>query len=126
MKTYVALALTALAALLATACGPAQPAAANKDVSPAQEVTVTGTDMAFSPTTIEVQAGQPVKLTLKNSGAIEHNWQAKVGNETVLVQARPGQSASKTFTPRETGSYPFICSIVGHEMAGMRGTLVVK
>ena len=126
MKTLCALALIAAVALFTTACGSAQPAAASKDTAqPAQEITVVGVDMAFQPTTVEVKAGQPVKVTLKNQGVMEQNWQDKLANETVTVQARPGQSASKTFTPREAGTYEVICSIPGHEQAGMVGTLVV-
>ena len=129
MKTLLALALIALLALLTSGCGSVQPAAAAKDAAqsgPAQEVTLTATEMAFSPATIEVATGQPIKMTLKNSGVIEHNWQAKLGNETVLVTARAGQSASKTFNAPPAGTYTFICSLAGHEQAGMKGTLIVK
>lgn len=126
MRTVLALAMTAMLALTTTACGSAQPAAARDAGQPAQEVTVAGVDMAFQPTTVEVKAGQPVKLTFKNTGVMEHNWQVKIGNETVTVQARPGQSASKTFTPREPGTYKVICGIPGHEQAGMVGTLIVN
>lgn len=126
MKMLFALVLAGSLALFSTACGSAQPAAASKDSGqPAQEITVVGVDMAFQPTAVEAKAGQPVKLTLKNQGVMEHNWQVKLGNETIVVLARPGQSASKTFTPREAGTYKVICSIPGHEQAGMVGTLVV-
>jgi azurin len=39
----------------------------------------------------------------------------------------PKQAGEVTFTaPAKAGTYPFICSFPGHEMAGMRGELVVK
>ena len=130
MRPSLTLALIAVLALLTTACGSAQPAAAARGSAPvakgaAQDVTVTATEMAFSPATVEVPAGQPVRLTLKNNGAVEHNWQAQVGTETILVTARPRQSASTTFTPQTPGTYKVICSVPGHEQAGMVGTLIV-
>lgn len=126
MRTFLALGFAATLAVSTSACGSAQSAAAANGTSVAQEVTVVGTEMAFTPSTIEVQAGRPVKLTLRNNGAVEHNWQAKIGNETVLVTARPQQSANKTFTPTTPGTYEFICSVPGHDMAGMKGTLIVR
>ncbi len=38
-----------------------------------------------------------------------------------------GQVVDVTFTvPKETGSYPYLCSFAGHFLVGMKGTLVVK
>jgi len=131
MKPSFPLALIAVLALLTTACGSAQPAAAAKGAAlgatgAAQDVTVTATEMAFSPATVEVTAGQPVRLTLRNNGAVEHSWQAQVGAETILVAAQPRQSSSTTFTPQTPGTYKVICSVPGHEQAGMISTLIVK
>ena len=131
MRPSLTLALIAVLALLTTACGSTQPAAAAKGSAPvatgtAQEVTVTATEMVFSPSTVEVTAGQPVRLTLRNNGVVEHNWQTQIGAEAVVVTARPRQSASTTFTPQTPGTYKVICSVPGHEQAGMVGTLTVK
>ena len=128
MKTLLALTLTVSVAVLTTGCGSTQPAAASGAAAKvaARELTITMTDFAFSPATVELTAGEPVKLTVKNNGVIEHNWQVKIGDELIRVDARGGQSASKTFTPRLAGTYPVICSVAGHEQAGMRGTVVVK
>jgi len=82
--------------------------------------------MAFSPATIEVTAGQPVKLILMNDGAAPHNWQAELGREKLLVIAQPRQSASTSFTPQSPGTYRVVCTIPGHAEAGMVGTLAVK
>jgi uncharacterized cupredoxin-like copper-binding protein len=126
------LALTLIGGLvwLTTACGPAQPVAAKRATPeatrPTQDVTVVATEMAFTPATFELTAGQPVKLTLKNDGAVPHNWQAELGSEKILVIAQPGQSASTTFTPRVPGTYRTLCTIPGHAQAGMVGTLIVK
>ena len=96
--------------LLGIACAPAQPAAAAKS----------------GPGPKEVAVGQPVKLTLKNNGVVEHNWRAQVGSDAPMVTARPKQSASTTFTPQTAGTFKFVCTMPGHEQSGMVGTLVVK
>jgi plastocyanin len=112
--------------LLGTACAPAQPAAAAKAGSTPKEIIVTATEMAFSPTSLEVAVGQPVKLTLKNNGVVEHNLKAQIGSDALMVTAQPKQSASTTFTPQTPGTYKFVCTVLGHEAAGMVGTVVVK
>jgi len=140
MKTVSLLMLLAALSLMAAACAPppppgvakttgAGPAVAQAPVqaaAPAQAITITATEMAFSPTSLEVKAGQPVTLTLRNNGVVEHNWQGKIGDETILVTAQPKQSASKTFTPQTAGTYKIVCTVPGHEQAGMVATLVVK
>jgi len=128
--TLFALTLISGVVWLTSACGPAQPAAAKRTTpeatGPAQEVSVVATEMAFRPATIEVTAGQPVKLTLKNDGVAPHNWQAELGREKILVIAQPRQSASTSFTPQSPGTYRVLCTIPGHAEAGMVGTLIVK
>jgi uncharacterized cupredoxin-like copper-binding protein len=131
MKPLLIMMLMAILALVTTACGRAQPAAAARGpastaVSAPKEVTVTATEMAFTPAKIELASGQPVKLTLKNNGMTEHTWQVQLGTETIVVSAQPRQSASTTFTPAAPGTYRFVCNIPGHEPAGMVGTLVVS
>ena len=141
MKTLALLAFLGACTLLAAGCAPppppagvarttgAGPAVVQAPVpaqTTAQAITITATEMAFSPGSLEVKAGQPVTLTVRNNGVVEHNWQANIGNETVLITAQPKQSASKTFTPQTPGTYKVICSVPGHEQAGMVATLVVK
>jgi plastocyanin len=126
MRAFPILTLLAALALLTTACGAARPAAADKSDRAPREVTVTATEMAFSPAAIEATAGQPVKLTFRNNGMVEHNWRGQVDGETILVTAQPLQSASKTFTPRTPGTYKIVCSVPGHEQAGMVATLTVR
>ena len=122
-------------ALAATACAPTPSASAARDAGSAaqgmnqatgQAVTVTLTDMEFSPALVAVKAGTPVKIVAANKGVLDHNWQVRIGTETIQIDARPGQTATKTFTPVTPGTYTVVCTVPGHEQAGMRGTLVVE
>ena len=97
---------------------PSSSAAINK-------ITVLGTEYAFSPSTITVKVGQPVQITFKNNGTFPHNLtiaDLNVGTKTIT----PGQEDTITFTPTKAGSFPFICTVLGHADKGMKGTLIVQ
>jgi uncharacterized cupredoxin-like copper-binding protein len=104
-------------------------------------------EFTFSPANLEVTAGQPVKLTLRNTGTLEHDFsvaelpmegEAEVSGgmdhdmddataepELHVATAAKG-SATLEFTPTKPGTYEFWCTVPGHKAAGMTGTLVVK
>ena len=132
MKRIVGAVLLGALALTAVACAPAPSASAAKDAAqgtsqaPGQAVTVTMTDMQFSPATVRAKAGTPVNVTGANKGVLEHNWHVKLGDQTIQVDARPGQTSARTFTPAAPGTYKVVCTIAGHEQAGMTGTLIVE
>lgn len=130
MKRTCEVATLAVVALLTTACGTVGPAVARetaaKAASAGQAVTVTMTDVQFSPATVTVKTGTPVAVTATNKGMLEHNWVAKIGSETIQLDARPGQTSTKTFTPSMPGTYGIVCTVPGHEQAGMTGTLVAE
>jgi uncharacterized cupredoxin-like copper-binding protein len=100
------------------------PGASTQDV---QEVTIASSDaMRFTPSALTVEAGRPVRLTLRNEGQIDHDFTLSQGvPRPIKVEAKPGQSASVTFTIARPGTYQFICSKPGHAAAGMRGTITV-
>jgi uncharacterized cupredoxin-like copper-binding protein len=109
-------------------------------------LTVEAQEFQFSPATVEVVAGQPVKLAFKNTGTVEHDFSVmemamegaahEEGAEhdmagmpdlpALHVAAMAGQSGSLEFTPAGPGTYEFFCSVPGHKRAGMVGTLVVR
>jgi len=137
-RTLLVLALTL--ALVLAACGGGQPTV--------KEITLDAEDIKYGTTTLEVAAGQPVKLTLKNVGALDHDFniaEIPVANlaeqsggmaghdmggiteaPAVHVATTPGASATIEFTPTKPGAYEFFCATAGHKEAGMIGTLVVK
>lgn len=112
----------------------------------ATEVTVEATDFAYNPVTITVPSGQPVTLTLKNMGAVEHDFvvdninvsdveasdsgpaehhQMEQAEYDLHFFAKAGESAVLRFTPLQPGTYEIFCSIAGHKEAGMIGELIV-
>lgn len=126
-----------LLSMLLAACGVS---------SPATEITVTMTEFGFEPNTINVTAGEPVKLTLVNNGAVEHDFAVEViPVENVSTEGMdmdhmsgdhaefdlhtatgPGETNVLKFTPTAPGTYKIICSVPGHLEAGMTGELIVK
>ena len=113
----------------------------------ATEITVDATDFAYNPVSVTVPAGQPVTLTLKNTGAVEHDFVVDKINVTDVEAsdtgpaahhqmgdapeydlhffARAGDTAVLNFTALEPGTYEVFCSIEGHKEAGMIGQLIV-
>jgi uncharacterized cupredoxin-like copper-binding protein len=134
-----------LAAAL-VACGGSEEVA-EPNVDAHQEVTVEAVDLAFTPITVEVPAGQPVKLTLQNNGALEHDFSVMEievegvheeagehdeGSEHTMtvdpelhVAAAAGTAGTVEFTAGHPGTYEFFCSVPGHKEAGMVGRLIV-
>ena len=133
----------ALELVATTASTGGQPIA----VAPAA-VTITARDLAFEPTTLELQAEQLVTVTFVNTGAIEHDWQVPgvtVADLTVVEppadldpahadRAGQAQPIRRRRRRRAVGgpvhrpgrrSYEFICAVPGHAQAGMKGTLTV-
>jgi uncharacterized cupredoxin-like copper-binding protein len=112
------------------------------------EVTLLASEFNFEPAVIEVTAGTPVRLTLQNTGTLEHDFSVveipmvqsavastpMAGHDMGGMQAVPqlhvaaaiGQRATVEFTPTKAGSYDFFCTVPGHKEAGMAGVLVVS
>lgn len=73
MKNLAVILLIGLVMTLAACGGAAEPPSAVA-VAPRTAVTLKATDIAYDNNRIEVVAGQPVKLTLHNNGALEHDF----------------------------------------------------
>jgi uncharacterized cupredoxin-like copper-binding protein len=83
--------------------------------------------MDFNPSTFTVHAGQPVQLTLQNTSQTPHDFSLGQGaSQPIKITAQGGQTASGTFTIDKPGTYSFDCSMPGHAMAGMRGTITAQ
>ena len=100
----------------------------NQTVTPQQnikEITIVGTEFAFSPSTITLKAGEQVKLNFNNDGSYPHNWVLEGQNiETKKVLGGAGDTIE--FTAPPAGTYTFYCSVPGHREKGMAGQLIVQ
>lgn len=72
-------------AIVLTGCQLGQASAAN--TAGTNDIVVTATDYAFSPNTITVTEGTPVKITLANKGAVEHELEIE-GLKTNLASVQ--------------------------------------
>jgi uncharacterized cupredoxin-like copper-binding protein len=132
--------LILIAVMLLSAC-------ASRPSQPSTELTVEMTDFAYTPSSVTIPAGQPVTLTVNNTGKIEHDFVVeKIDVATEVIQdngsnahhahgaeqnfdlhisARPGEASIVQLTISEPGTYKVFCSVEGHEEAGMIGELTV-
>lgn len=99
-----------------------------------QQITVHLGEYYFKPDTIEVIAGRPVELTLKNDDRITpHTFTLKEPDANLSLDASVsgGESGILHFTPQKAGVYTFYCRkklpfMKSHREHGMEGKLVVK
>jgi manganese oxidase len=78
-------------------------------------------DLGFQPTSLTVETAGTYEVVLINDGVIPHDIQFADGT---LIYAEGGQSAvGEVYIPAE--GMEFICSIVGHADAGMKGVVAV-
>jgi uncharacterized cupredoxin-like copper-binding protein len=78
-------------------------------------------DIGFEPTALSVEAAGRYAIVLVNDGVIAHDITLPGGTH---IHAEAGQTArGEVDVP--AGGLEFICSIVGHADAGMRGTITV-
>jgi uncharacterized cupredoxin-like copper-binding protein len=136
-----------LAVVVLAACtAPAAPA-----VLEPIDLVLTATDFAYDTDRVEVMAGQPVRLTLRNDGVLEHDFSIMtmpytgevmvsemaeemeghdMGNMVeepeIHVVAPVGGRNTVEFTPSAPGEYEYYCTVPGHKEAGMVGILTVK
>ena len=91
-------------------------------------------DYKFKPSVIEVTAGKPVELVLKNRDLITpHDFTLdapKSGIAPIKAEVGAGETVVVPLHPTAPGEYPFYCSkkllfFESHQERGMKGTLKV-
>jgi len=103
--------------------------------------------LKFDPAALTAKAGTATNVTVKNSGAQQHNWvlvktedadrvdqeaAAKGGDATGISGVVAGGKllaggASETVSVNvPAGSYTYLCTVPGHYQAGMKGTLTAN
>lgn len=64
-----------------------------------------------------------VNFLVLNKGTIPHDFKIN-GHKTRLLS--PGQSQTLKVTFLKKGTYPYLCTVTGHAVAGMKGVFTVK
>jgi plastocyanin len=82
--------------------------------------------LAYSTKSLTANAGK-VSIDFTNMAPLSHNVTVEGAGGKILGATPTFQGASKTLTLQlKPGTYKFFCSVPGHRMAGMEGTLTVK
>ncbi len=82
--------------------------------------------LMFTKTSLAAKAGK-ITIHFTNMSPLAHNFTIQQGTSGKTIAATPTfQGATKTLTVNlKPGKYTFFCSVPGHRMAGMQGTLTV-
>ena len=88
------------------------------------EIKIDSTEFRFDPNTITVKVGQPVRVLVTNTGALEHTF--TIEDLDVDEPTPIGKTVTVEFTPTKSGTFELICTVPGHKEAGMVGTVVVN
>ena len=90
--------------------------------SAAVHITVKASEFRFVLSKRSVPAGSTVVFNVVNVGKISHDFKI-AGKKIPTIQ--PGKSAMLTVKFSKKGHYPYLCTLLGHASAGMRGTFSV-
>jgi len=83
-----------------------------------------GEDFRFSPDTLRVNEGDTVKINFSNPDVVPHLIDLPAFNQHIALA--PGGEFTLEFVVDKVGSFPFVCSVPGHEEAGMVGSVIVE
>jgi uncharacterized cupredoxin-like copper-binding protein len=92
-------------------------ALARTHVATSTTVKVTASEFKFKLSTKTARHGLVI-FKVTNKGHVKHDFKI-AGKKTPLIA--PGKSATLKVTLK-TGSHKYICTVVGHAAAGMKGT----
>ena len=82
-----------------------------------------GKNYRFSPETLRVDVGDTVRINFSNPDVVPHLIDLPAFNTHIALI--PGGSFPLEFIADKAGTFPYVCSVPGHEEAGMTGVLIV-
>jgi plastocyanin len=119
-------ALVVALSLFGTALVPGCGGGGASSSGPVHSVTVTGTEMRFTPTTLTLAPGR-YRFHFVNAGTVYHSLGIyHDGTPSSAAEAGPGKSIDLGVVTLKTGNYTMECHEPGHLAAGMQGTLTVR
>lgn len=87
-------------------------------------ITLRAQDILWDMHEIHAKVNQPVELTIRNDGALDHDLVIEALGVDLLLS--PGDVEIITFTIDHATTIEFICNIPGHEEAGMVGHIIIS
>lgn len=90
-----------------------------------KEVTVEGKEFSLSPSNLTLTKGEKVRIVFKNVGNMSHDFVIEGSNIRTRLVA-PGGEEMLEFTPSESGTLTFYCSVGNHRVLGMEGEIEVE
>jgi len=83
-------------------------------------------ELKYDKKSLSAKAGK-VSIAFTNASPLQHNVTIESSSGKVVGSTPTFQGGSKTLSvDLKPGTYKFFCSVPGHRMAGMEGTLTVK
>ena len=89
-----------------------------------KEFSVDAVPFSFSPSTMSVNKGDTVKITVKNVNGT-HDFKIDEFNISTRT-LNTGETQTITFVADKAGTFEYYCSIGNHRTMGMVGTLTVR
>jgi FtsP/CotA-like multicopper oxidase with cupredoxin domain/plastocyanin len=99
----------------------------SKDAKQAAALGGTGQKVSLKEFAIDpdiVNSANDGTIAVTNAGTVEHNLVIR-GTDKKTANLKPGESAPIDLGGLKTGHYDILCSIPGHESAGMKGMLMI-
>lgn len=100
-------------------------AGSGEEASTTLQLAADPTTIAFDKEELLAKAGK-VTIEFENPSAIPHNVVILKDDEELAGTPEFTEGKKSVSTELEAGSYTFVCTVPGHEEAGMVGTLVVE
>ena len=83
------------------------------------------TQIAFDTTSLSSMPGE-VTIDFRNPATVEHNVAIEEDGSLLAESDTITQGETTVTVDLSAGTYTFVCTVPGHEEAGMKGTLTVK
>jgi nitrosocyanin len=93
-------------------------------VSTTRSFTVAAGSYYFTPSSMKVNKGDTVKITVTNSDGMHDLKLDEFGVATRVLKS--GESQTVTFVADKSGTFDYYCSIGDHRLMGMQGKLIVE
>jgi uncharacterized cupredoxin-like copper-binding protein len=99
-------------------------------------IAIKETEFKLSPSTVTLSKPGTYAFKAENKGSTQHSLEidgegvkskgGEVGKAKLEPYLDPGQSGVLTLTFQKPGTYEMYCPVIGHRLAGMKGSVVVK